>query len=637
MKIRDNEYLKASIAIADRLLDEVEITEKGFSWETLSLLDHNEMEYSASESLYSGVSGIIYFLLELYKETNYNRYQEAVIKGVDWLLDYCAKHPTKYYSFYTGRVGVASTLIEIGEYLGNPEYSQKALSLIKDCDTFLDEKPIVDDLINGISGTLLGLLHIHATTKNDLVLEKIKIYVQHLVNRINVHEEGFYWDRNAKASKGLCGFSHGVAGVGYVFLELGKYFQNDTFYYIATQAFAYENSHFKHEINNWPDLRNGFYDNESFEIQKKEYLDGNKGFFFQEKDMIAWCHGAPGVGLSRIKAFQVLGKSDYLRDLNRAATKTVESLENINALPGCFVLCHGGGGNALFLMELDRFNNANEYYSLVEKVAKRSLDSYNQYGYYNSGYAFAKDKTDISLFMGDAGIGYFYLLVSKGKISSPTILKPELSKVFGENAGGILSLTKDQLFERLFNRCFPLSGSFLIKLVKPNFNISFLKYVTDELAVVSDNLDASVKSKWSYDLLKLSLDSKDRSDAYRHLKAIVEIENNKSLLLSDKDLLGAVLKIPDDNELADYPEAESVDGEYALLAPGPLGVHEYFLDEFSHAVIKNFLLPSKIGIVIKNVVNLCEVNNEDERVQVESAALAQIKQYLLSGMLVVER
>ncbi|MBL3657008.1 lanthionine synthetase LanC family protein [Fulvivirga sediminis] len=635
--MKDKEYLKASITIADGLLDKAEVSEGGIFWETLSMLNNKDVEFQGSESLYSGNSGIIYFFLKMYEETAFARYKEALIKGVDWLLGYCYRHPTSYYSFFTGRVGVAFTLIEVGKSLKDPDYSKEALRLIEGCEMFLEEKPIIDDLINGISGTLLGLLHIHAATNNDLVLEKIKIYVQYLVNRINIDENGFYWDRNTKASKGLCGFSHGVAGVAYVFLELGRYFKNETFYYIAAEAFAYENYHFKQEINNWPDLRNGFYDKESFKIQKEEYLNGNKDFFFQEKDMVAWCHGAPGVGLSRIKACQVLEKTDYLRDLNIAVNKTIDSLEKLNALPGCFVLCHGGGGNALFLMEVDRYNNTNEHYPLVKKIADSSIDSYNRYGYYNSGYAFAKDNTDNSLFMGDAGIGYFYLLVSQGRLRNPSILKPELSKVYDKKIEGVLSLTKNQLFDRLVKKCFPLSGSYIIHHVKPDFKISFLKYVTDELALISCDLDASLKSKLSYELLKKNMDRTERSDAYRHLKAVVEIENNRSILQRKEDLKSAILKVPHDYMLVDYPKLGLEEGDYVLLAPGPFGVREYFLDDFSYVIIKNFLQPSKIEFVIKNVANLFEVNSENQRQEVENTTLDQIKQCLLSGMLVEER
>jgi lantibiotic modifying enzyme len=166
----------------------------------------------------------------------------------------------------------------------------------------------VDDLINGNSGTLLGLLHLHAASGEKWILESIDCFIRHLVDRANHGPAGLYWDRSPQLISGLFGFSHGAAGIGFVFLELGHYFQNEAFYTIARQAFLYEGYFFnqakKHK--NWPDLRRGIYSDDDYREHQKAFLEGDMDFFTSGGDMNAWCHGAAGIGLSRVRAFQLL-------------------------------------------------------------------------------------------------------------------------------------------------------------------------------------------------------------------------------------------------------------------------------------------------------------------------------------------
>ena len=55
-------------------------------------------------------------------------------------------------------------------------------------------------------------------------------------------------------------------------------------------AFAYERAHFDASEGNWPDLR-----------------DEPGGTRRGQRYMTAWCHGAPGIALSRLRAYELLG------------------------------------------------------------------------------------------------------------------------------------------------------------------------------------------------------------------------------------------------------------------------------------------------------------------------------------------
>ena len=83
----------------------------------------------------------------------------------------------------------------------------------------------------------------------------------------------------------------------------------------AENAFSYENHWFNEQINNWPDFR----------IEK--------GILLSKKNTdeltysSAWCHGAPGIGLSRIRAYDLLKDDKYLKDSNLSINTCIKILE----------------------------------------------------------------------------------------------------------------------------------------------------------------------------------------------------------------------------------------------------------------------------------------------------------------------
>ncbi|MDT9110983.1 lanthionine synthetase LanC family protein, partial [Escherichia coli] len=80
------------------------------------------------------------------------------------------------------------------------------------------------------------------------------------------------------------GFSHGSSGVALALLQLHEITGEDFFLKGAEGGFNYERQSFDISQQNWPDFRAGV----STTAAKVCGL--------------AWCHGAPGIALSRLKA-----------------------------------------------------------------------------------------------------------------------------------------------------------------------------------------------------------------------------------------------------------------------------------------------------------------------------------------------
>ena len=199
---------------------------------------------------------------------------------------------------------------------------------------------------------------------------------------------------------------------------------------MAKKAFEYENFHYNEELNNWPDFRNGIYDAATQEEHKQHYQDGNKDFFFTPGHMAAWCHGSPGVGLSRITAHRLLGDERYEQDLHNAVKRTKEVTVDFSAPRESYTLCHGAGGNAMLFTEAGLYLNNSDYMELAEQIAVKGATKRAEGMPYSSGFAYAGADEDTSLFMGNAGVGYFYLHVLEPE-KVPSILKPTLDATSG--------------------------------------------------------------------------------------------------------------------------------------------------------------------------------------------------------------
>lgn len=85
-------------------------------------------------------------------------------------------------------------------------------------------------------------------------------------------------------SRPLAGLSHGASGIGLALIEIGVALGDETLIDAGAAGFAFEETVFDVATGNWRDLRPD--------------VPAGPG-------MASWCHGAPGIGLARLRALQV--------------------------------------------------------------------------------------------------------------------------------------------------------------------------------------------------------------------------------------------------------------------------------------------------------------------------------------------
>jgi lantibiotic biosynthesis protein len=83
---------------------------------------------------------------------------------------------------------------------------------------------------------------------------------------------------------------------------------------------------------------------------------------YQTHYMSAWCHGAPGIGLARLRAYQLTGNEIYASESRNIVSATIKSL---NIPHGNYSSCHGLFGNAETLLNVSRIFNDPELSLIV--------------------------------------------------------------------------------------------------------------------------------------------------------------------------------------------------------------------------------------------------------------------------------
>ena len=153
----------------------------------------------------------------------------------------------------------------------------------------------------------------------------------------------------------------------------------------------YEEHWFDAARGNWPDLRG---------IERREPRGA-----FRAAYATAWDHGAPGIALSRLRAWQILGDERHRAAAAIALATTAASVERRLLEPGAnFSLGHGLAGNAdVLLLGADVFADG-------PALARRAGEiGVGRHATSLDGWPCGAGRTPPALLGGDAGIGLFLL------------------------------------------------------------------------------------------------------------------------------------------------------------------------------------------------------------------------------------
>jgi lantibiotic modifying enzyme len=314
---------------------------------------------------------------------------------------------------YGGRLGVAMAAARVGVLLDEPELLKRAAALLHALHPVGDDF----DLISGRAGGIVGLLVLGELLEDVQHVEQAVEFGDQLLESGQRRDDQCSWKSpNITARRNLTGFSHGTAGVSYALLELFRVTNLEAYRLGAEQAFNYERHLFDRQAQNWPDFR------------ERRIRRGRSPAPLNSSVSYAtfWCHGAPGIGLSRLRAYELLSDTTCEAEAIAAVMTTSRGITSAQASGhGNYSLCHGLAGNAEVLLHATRILGARVggARDLALEVARAGIDSYA--APHRAWPCGTHEGETPSLFLGLAGIGMFYLRLCDPTSPSVLLLRPE--------------------------------------------------------------------------------------------------------------------------------------------------------------------------------------------------------------------
>lgn len=364
-------------------------------------IDSGRSQYgSIGIDVYGGALGVIYFLMKVYKIK-----PEPIIKStLEGALKFCWQQQhtlnnSHYISYFSGLGGYALILVQASQILQNSLYLEQSEAIFNQISQ-KEGLSYFGDFISGGAGFISMAVNSKNSPLSDSVKKLIEAYSLQILENKHIEANMCSWNTTAKAQKHLTGLAHGNSGFMLALASWYKITNNNNYLKTLLQAWNYEDAQKDVQKCNWPDYR--IFDNE----------DARKTNF-----MNAWCHGAAGISLSRLKLLEILetGNTNIYnrieKDLEFAYPTLLKILDNPPPphIAG-MSYCHGIAGNlsvlylaAKFLKDEQTLQKISNLASQIGEVLKRN--SYLVYcGTPDGAYT-------PSLMLGLAGVGMFYLTI----------------------------------------------------------------------------------------------------------------------------------------------------------------------------------------------------------------------------------
>jgi type 2 lantibiotic biosynthesis protein LanM len=417
--VRPQHLVDLADAVGHRLHDLALQSETGAYWLGVSPLDDSAWGViPAGIDLYAGTAGIALFLAYLGAirgEPAHTRLAHRALTSLRAQLrgwpatgeeEAVATAPLATVGAFEGLGSLVYVLTNLGVLWGEPDLLREAADLAARLPPFIAADKRLD-VIYGSAGCILSLLSLHSVDPSPRTLNVAIRCGDHLRATARSMAQGVAWT-TLEGQPPLGGFSHGTAGIAYSLLQLAAHSGEGRFRETALQALEFDRSLFVPELNNWADLR-------VFADRRRDAAAAESPPEASVNSMVAWCHGASGIGLARLGALHVLDDASVREEIDTALTATNDFGFAIN-----HSLCHGALGNAEVLLMAARLLDRPEDRAALERATTEIAASIESNGWV-TGVPLGVETP--GFMTGLAGIGYELLrLAEPDKLPSALLL-----------------------------------------------------------------------------------------------------------------------------------------------------------------------------------------------------------------------
>ncbi len=458
--MKTSRWSELAVEMARRVAGEASWRDDRCSWMIEALVPETGRgrRKLAGGGIYQGSAGIALFLGEAVAAGAGEEVRRAALGGMEHALA-SAPDSGVSFSFHSGPLGIAWVATRLARLLERPDLARRGLRLLSPLRGREREDRGLD-VIAGAAGAIPALLDLAARAGeagepgdgNELVAMARRLG-EHLVDEAHREPDGWSWNTVGPiAARNLAGLAHGAAGVAVALLELARATGDGRFRFAAEMAFLYERRLFDEEKGNWPDLRHrevskAYHQGGTAALRRKVSEEGVSPY--EPVFMSAWCHGAPGGGLARVRAFELTGEAAYRREAEAALANTVSAVTP--PLEASFCLCHGTAGNCELLLEAARVFRDPTLLEVCHRAAAFARDRYAAPGgAWPCGAIGGAD--DPSLLVGRAGMGHFLLRLAaaeagRDEVPSVLLVRPAPATGPDREADGFSSLAREWVEE----------------------------------------------------------------------------------------------------------------------------------------------------------------------------------------------
>jgi len=360
-----------------------------------------QLEKQGSVDIFNGSAGIILFYLRLYEHYRRPEWLEACQAAANALLQHPVLRQPVYYTLYTGATGLLYLCTRMYTATGDAAYTRQALALLSQWEEGILHGVTQDDLTSGHAGNIWVLACLHAHTGDERLPALIRRLTDIMIAHARIAPQGLRWGHVKRSYDCLAGFSHGASGIAYALMQAAQHFGDEGLQYLAEEALAYEMLYYDAAANNWLDLRLT-----STRLEEADIMEWQASRFRKyASDANSWAHGAAGVGIARLYAWQVTGQDRYLQQAQAALQRCLQDAGKLQR--GDFTLCSGYGGMAAFFLQGAALLQQPSLQAAVQQLAVAAVHYYQLHGSYNT--YIPDSNADPGLFSGMAGVGWLLL------------------------------------------------------------------------------------------------------------------------------------------------------------------------------------------------------------------------------------
>ena len=407
------ERLQIMAQAIGRRLDTLAVRDaRRIHWLGLSAGPNYEWQISpAGNDLYNGLPGIAFFLAYLGEGEGQEQYTDLA-RSIAFSLYQQLEQPDTQQLFGTtiGAFDGWGSLLYLFSHLlalwHEPWLLAAAEYVIEHIKTLIEQDTILD-IVHGSAGCLSALLSLYAVTPEPYILTEAIRCGQQIIQTLDLDTNDITLSHLRQ--KGLLtGYAHGAAGMALSLAQLASVSQQEHFQVAACTLLSFERQLFSLQKQNWPDLR---------VIKPPVYNQLPNASRF----MVAWCHGATGLGLSRIELLKYMhnDKAMIYQEIEVALQTTLKEGFSYN-----HSLCHGDLGNLELLLSATEQLDMTHYLEPLTRLTAVLLESGERNGWV-TGLPLGVETP--GLMLGLAGIGYEFLrLAQPHNIPNLLLLAPPI-------------------------------------------------------------------------------------------------------------------------------------------------------------------------------------------------------------------